>query len=56
MIRFRDIELAVGRAYATTYPWFFKVERLLGAGLHGAPGFVHGFEAANETRFDPSPD
>lgn len=48
MIRTRDIELAVGRALAKAYPWLMKVLRPPGAGLIGAPGWWHGFEAAND--------
>lgn len=51
----RDNELAVGRALAKAYPWLFKVERMPGAGLIGAPGYFHGFEAANFSAIDPVP-
>lgn len=54
MINTRDIELAVGRAYAAAYPWFLKVSHPPGAGLHDVCGLWYGYVAANEARFVPA--
>lgn len=54
MITTRDIELAVGRAYAAAYPWFLKVSHPPGSGLHDVCGLWHGYVAANEARFVPT--